>query len=59
MDFDLTPEETEFRDEVRAWLAENLPPPAERAPDFIMKWWKMMREKRWKWLWRSTRNRVG
>ena len=47
MDFDLTPEEQEFREEVRSWLAENLPPPKERDPAFVIKWWKMMREKRW------------
>ncbi len=35
MDFDLTPEEEAFRDDVRRFLAENLPPPEERGGDFI------------------------
>ena len=47
MDFNLTPEEEAFRDEVRAYLAENLPPVQERGPGFILEWWKMVREKRW------------
>ena len=40
MNFDFTPEEEAFRDEVRAFLAEHLPPPAERSPSFIIDWWK-------------------
>ncbi|MBL8190142.1 MAG: acyl-CoA dehydrogenase family protein, partial [Acidobacteria bacterium] len=27
MDLNLTPEEQQFRDELRAWLAANVPPP--------------------------------
>ncbi len=47
MDFDFTPEEEVFRDEVRAFLAENLPPPDKRAPDFMRKWLRAVREKRY------------
>jgi alkylation response protein AidB-like acyl-CoA dehydrogenase len=47
MDFKLTPEEEAFRDEVRAFLDENLPPEAERTPDFFGSWQKKVREKRW------------
>jgi alkylation response protein AidB-like acyl-CoA dehydrogenase len=41
MDFDLSPEEQTFRDEVRAFLDENLP-----AKD-IGAWQRKVREKRW------------
>jgi alkylation response protein AidB-like acyl-CoA dehydrogenase len=50
MNFDLSPEEEAFRAEVREFLAEHLPPLAERkqlGPDFITHWWKLIREKRW------------
>jgi len=50
MDFDLTPEEETFRDEVRQFLADNLPPLAERrqmGAAFITDWWKKIRAKRW------------
>ena len=47
MDFNLTPEEEGFREEVRAFLAENLPPPEEREPTFMVEWWKKIRERRW------------
>ena len=47
MDFDFTPEEQAFRAEVRQFLAENLPPRAERGRDFMGKWLKQVREKRW------------
>jgi len=50
MDFDLTPEEEAFRDEVRAFIAEHLPSPEERArigPGFFVDWWRAIREKRW------------
>ncbi|MBW2230292.1 MAG: acyl-CoA dehydrogenase family protein [Deltaproteobacteria bacterium] len=46
MDFDLTKEEEAFRDDLRGFLDEHLPPPEERAPDFLPKWWKAVREKR-------------
>jgi alkylation response protein AidB-like acyl-CoA dehydrogenase len=41
MDFDLTPEELAFRDEVRAFLDENLP-----VRD-LREWTRKVREKRW------------
>ena len=47
MDFDLTPEEEAFRDEVRVFLREHLPPVKERGPSFLMDWWKAVRKKRW------------
>jgi alkylation response protein AidB-like acyl-CoA dehydrogenase len=46
MDFDLSPEQEAFRDEVRAFIAENLPKnPADR--DQMKNWWSKVREKRW------------
>jgi len=46
MDFDLSPEQEAFRDEVRAFIAENLPRnPADR--DQMKNWWTKVREKRW------------
>ena len=42
MDFDLTPDEERFRDEVRAFNAEHLPSVAERrklGPGFLVQWW--------------------
>ncbi len=33
MDLTLSPEQTDFRDEVRAWLADNVPRPALAPPD--------------------------
>ncbi len=47
MDFDLIPEEEAFRDEVRVFLREHLPPVKERGPSFLMDWWKAVRKKRW------------
>jgi alkylation response protein AidB-like acyl-CoA dehydrogenase len=47
MDFDLTPEEEAFRDEVRAFLDENLPPADQRPPGFVGEWQRKVREKRW------------
>ena len=47
MDFDFSPEEEAFRDEVRAFLDENLPPASERSPEFPGQWQKKVREKRW------------
>ena len=46
MDFDLTPEEEAFRDDLRSFLDEHLPPPGQRPPDFLGKWWKAVRVKR-------------
>jgi alkylation response protein AidB-like acyl-CoA dehydrogenase len=48
MDFTLTPEEEAFRDEVRAFLDENLPEDANRAdPGFVAGWQRKLRAKRW------------
>ena len=47
MDFRYTPEEEAFRDEVRAFLDENLPPASERDLSFLGVWSKKVREKRW------------
>ena len=50
MDFDLTADEKRFRDEVRAFLAEQLPSLEERkkiGPAFFPEWWRKIREKRW------------
>ncbi len=47
MDFQLTPEEEAFREEVRAFLDENLPPEEERGPEFLAEWNRKVREKRW------------
>ncbi|MDE0190552.1 MAG: acyl-CoA dehydrogenase family protein [Gammaproteobacteria bacterium] len=47
MDFDFTPEEQAFRAEIREFLAENLPPRAQRGRDFMGKWLKQVRDKRW------------
>ena len=47
MDFDFTPEEQAFRAEVREFLAENLPPRAERGRGFMGEWLRKVRDKRW------------
>ena len=48
MDFQLSPQEEEFRDEVRAFLAENLPAEEERkSADFLARWNAKVREKHW------------
>ena len=47
MQLQLTAAQRSFRDEVREFLAANLPPAEERGPGFILEWWKMVREKRW------------
>jgi alkylation response protein AidB-like acyl-CoA dehydrogenase len=47
MDFQLTEEEEAFRDEVRAFLDENLPEGKERTPEFAKEWSRKVREKRW------------
>jgi len=48
MDFQLSAQEEEFRDEVRAFLKENLPAEGERnSPDFLARWNAKVREKRW------------
>ena len=47
MDFDLTPEEAAFRDEVRSFLDENLVPEDRRDGGFLKNWQRKVREKRW------------
>ena len=47
MDFDYTPEEEAFRDEVRAFVGQHLSPEARKDPQFIFNWLKAVREKRW------------
>ena len=47
MDFELTPEEEAFREEVRAFIKENLPPANKRDLDFMKDWLVKVREKRW------------
>ena len=47
MDFNLTPEEEAFRDEVRDFLDENLVPEEERDGAFFGDWNRKVREKRW------------
>jgi len=47
MDFQLTEKEEAFRNEVRAFLDENLPAPEERGPEFAGEWARKVREKRW------------
>ncbi len=48
MDFTLTAEEEAFRDEVRAFLAEQLAPGVDKAdPGFLAGWHRAVREKRW------------
>ncbi len=47
MDFNLTSKEKSFRQEVRDFLAAELPPPEERGPGFVQEWWKKIRAKRW------------
>jgi alkylation response protein AidB-like acyl-CoA dehydrogenase len=48
MDFEYAAEEQAFRDEVRAFIAEHLPPAAnKKAPAFIQTWLSKVRAKRW------------
>ena len=47
MDFDFTPDEQAFRAEVRAFLADNLPPREERGRGFMGEWLQKVRDKRW------------
>ena len=47
MDFTLTKEEEAFRDEVRAFIAQNLSREARKDPGFLASWLKAVREKRW------------
>ena len=47
MDFDYTAEEEAFRDEVREFLAANLPPPRHRGRGFLAEWLTKVRAKGW------------
>lgn len=47
MDFELTPEEEAFREEVRAFIKENLPPANKLDLDFMKNWLAKVRQKRW------------
>ncbi|MFO0689579.1 MAG: acyl-CoA dehydrogenase family protein [Myxococcota bacterium] len=47
MDFELTESERAFRDEVRAFLDENLREGATESPAFLAEWTRKVREKRW------------
>jgi len=47
MDFNLTPEQEAFRDEVRAFLDEHLLPVGQRDYEFLERWSRLVREKRW------------
>ena len=47
MDFNLTPEEETFRDEVRSFIQEHLSPEARKDPNLMANWLKSVREKRW------------
>ena len=47
MDFEYSPAEQSFREEVRAFLAENLPPREERDGKFLQTWLKKVRERGW------------
>ena len=47
MDFDYTAEEEAFRDEVREFLAANLPPPRDRGRGFLAEWLTKVRAKGW------------
>ena len=47
MDFDYTPSEEAFRNEVREFLAENLPPTRKRGRGFMADWLTKVRAKGW------------
>jgi alkylation response protein AidB-like acyl-CoA dehydrogenase len=47
MDFDLTPEEEAFRDEVRRFIAENHPGSERPEPEAMERWNQKLVEKRW------------
>jgi alkylation response protein AidB-like acyl-CoA dehydrogenase len=47
MDFELSKDEEAFREEVRSFIQENLPAPAERDGNFMKNWLSKVREKRW------------
>ena len=47
MDFDYTPQEQAFRQEVRDFLADNLPPKEQRDKNFLGTWLEKVRAKGW------------
>ncbi|MAE94245.1 MAG: hypothetical protein CL910_06250 [Deltaproteobacteria bacterium] len=47
MDFHFTPQEEAFRQEVRSFLAEHLPPADDREPETLARWNRALAEKRW------------
>jgi alkylation response protein AidB-like acyl-CoA dehydrogenase len=47
MDFDFSEQEEAFRAEVRAFIAENLPPEDQRGPEFQAQWDAKLVEKKW------------
>jgi len=47
MDFELSPAEQAFREEVRSFIKQNLPSPKQRGADFLTNWLKNVRDKRW------------
>jgi alkylation response protein AidB-like acyl-CoA dehydrogenase len=47
VDFEYTADEQAFREEVRDFLAANLPPREERGKDFLANWLTKVREKGW------------
>jgi len=47
MDFEYTAEENSFRNEVRDFLQQNLPPKPERGKGFVAAWLEKVREKGW------------
>ena len=47
MDFDYTASEQSFREEVRSFISENLPPKKERDKNFLANWLEKVRAKGW------------
>jgi alkylation response protein AidB-like acyl-CoA dehydrogenase len=47
MDFDYTATEQSFREEVRGFISENLPPKEQRGKDFLANWLEKVRAKGW------------
>ena len=47
MDFDYTAEENAFREEVRRFIDDNLPPKKERDKNFLATWLEKVRAKGW------------
>lgn len=47
MDFELTETEQAFREEVRNFLEEHLPPKDQRGPEFLGSWLEKVRERGW------------